>query len=69
MHRERYRRRIVGIVLNTWFVVFPEQRPFAVHAGVYGLTANVLVLIATSLAISRKETDGEEFLSVAGNKS
>ncbi|MCZ6598214.1 MAG: sodium:solute symporter family protein [Planctomycetota bacterium] len=60
---------IVGIVLNTWFVVFPEQRPFAVHAGVYGLTANVLVLIATSLAIGRKETDGEEFLSVAGTKS
>lgn len=38
-----------GIMVNTLFLMFPEMRPIPLHEGVYGLLANVAVLIAVSL--------------------
>lgn len=40
---------LAGLGVNTLFLVFPELRPFPVHEGIYGLAANVPVLIAVSL--------------------
>ncbi|MCP3920621.1 MAG: sodium:solute symporter family protein [bacterium] len=53
-----------GIVVNTWFVVSPESRPFAIHAGAYGLAANVVTLLVLS-RLTRPCSD-DAFLCVAG---
>jgi len=39
-----------GIAINTLFLAFPELKPLPVHEGVYGLIANVVLLISVSLA-------------------
>lgn len=39
-----------GLVVNTFFLLMPEMRPFPLHEGVYGLIANVALLIGISLA-------------------
>ncbi len=41
---------LVGAFVNVFFVVWPELRPFPIHAGLYGLAGNVLVLIGVSVA-------------------
>ena len=41
---------IAGISVNTLFLVLPALRPFPLHEGVYGLVANILVLVLVSLA-------------------
>ena len=39
---------LTGISVNTLFLVAPSLRPIALHEGVYGLAANVLVFVAVS---------------------
>ena len=41
---------VAGIAVNVLFLLAPELRPLPLHEGIYGLTANVLVLIGVSLA-------------------
>jgi len=58
---------IAGATLATVFVVRPDWRPFALHAGLYGLMLNVLVLGAVSLLTrSRSPERDRRFLEVAG---
>ncbi len=57
---------ICGIVISLWLTIAPELRPWPLHAGLYGLTANVLVLVLVSLATqSRNPKADEEFLAIA----
>ena len=58
---------VVGIAVNILFAARPELRPLGVHAGLYGLLANVAVLVVVSLA-SAPATDDDEFLRVAGTR-
>lgn len=46
-----------GIAINTLFLVFPEIKPLPVHEGVYGLIANILLLICVSLATEPDDPD------------
>ncbi|MFI4920845.1 MAG: sodium:solute symporter family protein, partial [Gammaproteobacteria bacterium] len=39
----------VGIAVNLLFMFEPTWRPLPLHEGIYGLAANVLVLIGVSL--------------------
>lgn len=41
---------IGGGALTTLFVIFPELRPYPLHAGLYGVALNAALLIAVSLA-------------------
>ena len=41
---------VSGIGVNTLFLVAPAWKPFPLHEGVYGLIANVLMLVIVSLA-------------------
>jgi SSS family solute:Na+ symporter len=46
---------LAGLAVNTLFLTFPEWKPIAgLHEGVYGLAANVPVLVAVSLATRRE---------------
>jgi len=38
-----------GILVNCLFLFFPAWRPVPLHEGIYGLTANVLLLVTVSL--------------------
>lgn len=38
-----------GIAVNTFFLIFVELRPFPMHEGMYGLAANIILLIGFSL--------------------
>jgi solute:Na+ symporter, SSS family len=38
-----------GIIFNTIFLMFPEIKPLPMHEGMYGLAANVILLIGVSL--------------------
>lgn len=53
-----------GSALTTLFVAFPEWRPFPVHAGLYGVALNVLLLVTVSLA-TRPPGSRERFLADA----
>ncbi|REL32859.1 sodium:solute symporter family protein [Rhodohalobacter sp. SW132] len=46
-----------GIAINTLFLIFPEIKPLPVHEGVYGLIANVVLLIGVSLATKPDEPE------------
>ena len=46
-----------GIAINTLFLIFPEIKPLPVHEGVYGLIANVVLLIGVSLATKPDESE------------
>ena len=39
-----------GILVNTFFLIFPELKPVPMHEGMYGLIANVILLVGMSLA-------------------
>jgi len=41
---------VVGIAVNTLFLVAPELKPFPLHEGIYGLLANTIALVAVSLS-------------------
>lgn len=57
---------VTGIATTLALDLWPDARPWAVHAGLYGLAANVAVLVAMSLAFPapRREED-ERFFAVA----
>ncbi len=45
---------LVGVGVNIVFLKWPDLRPFAIHAGVYGLAANILVLALVSCGARAK---------------
>jgi SSS family solute:Na+ symporter len=52
-----------GTLVTLYFVLRPEDRPFALHAGFYGLVVNVTVLVVGSRFLPR---DSDlEFLAIA----
>ena len=40
---------VAGSLVTLLFVVYPEVRPFLIHAGLYGLTANLATIVAATL--------------------
>jgi SSS family solute:Na+ symporter len=40
---------VTGITVNMLFLLAPQLRPVPLHEGIYGLVANVLVLVVVSL--------------------
>jgi SSS family solute:Na+ symporter len=40
---------LMGIAVNMLFLLAPQLRPVPLHEGIYGLVANVLVLVVVSL--------------------
>lgn len=58
-----------GIAANIWFAWLKDARPFEIHAGVYGLFVNVVVLVAVSMLTSSRRAEGEEeFLRIAATR-
>jgi SSS family solute:Na+ symporter len=55
---------VAGIGTNILLVVSPELRPVALHAGLYGLVANVAALTLVS-ALTAGSRDDERFLEAA----
>ena len=41
---------IVGLLINTFFLQFPELKPFPMHEGIYGLIGNIVVFISVSFS-------------------
>ncbi len=57
---------ISGGCVNLLFFLWPALRPFELHAGLYGLAVNTLILIAVSLLTTRSLCEPEsEFLATA----
>lgn len=57
---------LAGIAVNLSLAAWPHLRPWPVHAGVYGLAANVLVLVAVSRLRPRGYDERDEhWFSVA----
>jgi SSS family solute:Na+ symporter len=57
---------LAGIGVNLLLLYRPELRPWPLHAGLYGLVANVAVLgLVTVLAPNRPAADEAEFLRTA----
>lgn len=44
-----------GIIVNTFFLIWPDLRPLPMHEGIYGLVANVILLVSVSLATKPEE--------------
>ncbi len=38
-----------GILVNTFFLIFSELKPLDMHEGIYGLAANIILLVGVSL--------------------
>lgn len=56
---------VVGVAVSTFFAARPDLVPFGLHAGIYGLAANVVALVLVSAA-TRSGIEGEErYLAVA----
>lgn len=55
---------IAGSLVTGVFVAFPEWRPYAVHAGAYGLAVNVLVLVLVNLGAKPREA-ARRFVEIA----
>ena len=61
---------IVGIVVNITFAKWADLRPWPLHAGIYGLTANLLVVIVVSALTKTAPSDEDErYLEVACGES
>jgi SSS family solute:Na+ symporter len=61
----------IGATVTTTFVIFPEWRPFAVHAGLYGLAVNTATVVVVSLLTRRPlpETQAQFLTVAAGQRS
>ncbi|MFH0944793.1 MAG: sodium:solute symporter family protein [Planctomycetota bacterium] len=64
---------VAGIAVNIAAVVWPAAAPWPIHAGAYGLAANVLILVCVSLLSGRardSERQAEEarFLRIAAGR-
>ena len=44
-----------GLLVNTFFLIYPELKPFPLHEGVYGLIANIILLVGVSIATEPEE--------------
>lgn len=51
---------IGGIIINTIFLIFPDIKPLPMHEGMYGLAANIILLIGVSLATKPDAPDRVE---------
>lgn len=54
---------VLGIATNIFFAAYSELRPFAIHAGAYGLVANIAAL--TLVSALTKPRDSREFFAAA----
>lgn len=46
-----------GITVTLLFLFYPDWRPFPVHEGIYGLTANVILLVSISLLTPKENSE------------
>ena len=58
-----------GILVNTLFLMFPEIKPIPMHEGMYGLAANVILLVGVSLATEPDPIDRVHKFLDSGGKS
>ena len=57
---------VAGSAVTVAFVIAPDARPWAIHAGAYGLVVNVVVLVLGSVLPGRDDgAPDEEFLATA----
>ena len=57
---------VLGIGTNMVFLYGPDLRPFEIHAGLYGLAANVAALaLVTALRPNEPDSEESEYLRVA----
>jgi len=57
-----------GIAVNTVFLVFPELKPLPMHEGMYGLAANLILLIGVSLYTKPDDPERvEKFVNSGGS--
>ena len=57
-----------GIFVNTICLIFPEIKPFPMHEGIYGLMANVVLLISVSLVTKPDDPERVEKFANSGDK-
>ena len=61
---------LAGSALTVAFVLWPGMRPWPVHAGLYGLVVNTLLLIGVSLAMAPSDPERtRQFLDTAAGTS
>ncbi|MEQ8272979.1 MAG: sodium:solute symporter family protein [Deltaproteobacteria bacterium] len=58
---------IAGSAVTGVFVAFPEWRPFAIHAGAYGLVVNVVVLALVNLGATARD-EARRFVEIAARE-
>jgi len=58
-----------GIAVNTLFLMFPEIKPLPMHEGMYGLAANVILLIGVSLVTKPDDPERVEKFLKSGASS
>jgi len=56
---------LAGVAVTVWLTLWPSMRPVEIHAGTFGLLANVVALAGVSLARPAREGDGRAFLETA----
>ena len=55
---------VVGVAVSIFFFLQPDLKPVPFHEGLYGLAANVLILVTLSLLIGRPTTLQKEALNL-----
>jgi SSS family solute:Na+ symporter len=61
---------LAGGAVTVLFTLDGALRPWPIHAGIYGVLINVVLLIVVSMATSRSlETQDQDYLDVAGSPS
>jgi len=57
---------VTGTLVTAVFILFPDQRPLPLHAGIYGLAVNLPLLIAVSLSTKSDSPQRDrDFLDIA----
>ncbi|MDX1389701.1 MAG: sodium:solute symporter family protein [Acidobacteriota bacterium] len=59
---------VCGGVVNLVLVIWPDLRPFAIHAGMYGLTINAMIVVVGSLLAPRGNQD-DRFVRIADGEA
>lgn len=61
---------LAGGTVTVLFTLYSGLRPWPLHAGIYGVVVNVVLLIIVSMATSRSlKTQNQDYLDVAGKAS
>ena len=61
---------LAGGTVTVLFTLYSGLRPWPLHAGIYGVVVNVVLLIIVSMATSRSlKTQNQDYLDVAGTAS